>query len=138
MCDTTVHYIVLSSTVPTTPNVVIDGYTVSSTISSPATLPLGTTVILVCRISGIPHGLQTNYQWTCPNGPCQQTGYAGRKINNNIIAINITSISDGGTYTCNVTAEGNEASQRFQLNVNGQCKYSTECTTALLNTNSDL
>ena len=104
----------------TTTNVVIDGYTVNSTLNSPATLPLGTTVILVCRFSGIPHGLQTNYHWTCPNGPCQQTGYAGRKINNNIIAINITSTRDGGTYTCNVTAEGREASQQFQLNVTGQ------------------
>ena len=104
----------------TTTNVVIDGYTVNSTLNSPATLPLGTTVILVCRLSGIPHGLQTNYHWTCPNGLCQQTGYAGRKINNNIIAINITSTSDGGTYTCGVTAEGREASQQFQLNVNGQ------------------
>ena len=115
----------------TTPNVtvVIDEYTVNSTLNSTATLPLGTTVILVCRLSGIPHGLQTNYHWTCPNEPCQQRGYAGRKINNNIIAINITSIigiiltstSDGGTYTCTVTAEGREASQQFQLNVNGQC-----------------
>ena len=117
---------------PTNPNVVIDGYTVSSTLNSPATLPLGTTVILVCRISGIPHGLQTNYHWTCPNGPCQQTGYAGRKINNNIIAINITSTSDGGIYTCNVTAEGRGASQQFQLNVTGQCLQvhitSTVCT----------
>ena len=132
MCDTTVHYIVLSSTAPTTPNVVIDGYTVNSTLNSPATLPLGTTVILVCRISGIPHGLHANYHWTCPNEPCQRTGYAGRKINNNIIAINITSTSDGGTYTCNVTAEGNEATQQFQLNVNGQCLQvyitSTVCT----------
>ena len=116
----------------TAPNVVIDGYTVNSTFDSSATLPLGTTVILVCRISGIPHGLQTNYHWTCPNGMCQQTGYAGRKINNNIIAINITSTSDGGTYTCNVTAEGREGSQQFQLNVTGQCLQvhiiSTVCT----------
>ena len=133
MCDTIIHYIVLSSTGPTTPNVVIDGYTVSSTLNSTATLPLGTTIVLVCRISGIPHGIQTNYHWTCPNGPCQQTGYDGRKINNNIITINITSTSDGGTYTCNVTAEGTEeASQLFQLNVNGQCLQvhitSTVCT----------
>ena len=113
-------YVGTQSLTPTTPNVVIDGYTVSSTINSPATLPLGTTVILVCRLSGIPHGLQTNYHWTCPNGLCQQTGYAGRKINNNIIAINITSTSDGGTYTCSVTTEGREASQQFQLNVKGQ------------------
>ena len=104
----------------TTTNVVIDGYTVNSTHISPANLPLGTTVILVCRLSGIPHGLQTSYHWTCPNGPCQQTGYAGRKINNNIIAINITSASDEGTYTCTVTAQGREASQQFHLNVTGQ------------------
>ena len=73
-----------------------------------------------------------NYQWTCPNGPCEQAGYDGRKINNNIIAINITSTSDGGTYTCTVTAEGREASQQFQLKVNGQCLQvhitSTVCT----------
>ena len=104
----------------TTINVIIDGYWIRSTYSYSATLPIGTTIILVCRLSGIPYGLQTHYHWTCPNGPCQQTGYAGRKINNNIIAINITSTSDGGTYTCTVTAEGREASQQFQLNVTGQ------------------
>ena len=103
-----------------TPKVVIDGYTVSSTLNSPATLPLGTTLNLVCRLSGIPHGQQTTYTWTCPNTPCQQTGYAGRKINNNIIAINTTSTSDGGTYNCTVTAGGVEASQQFQLNVEGK------------------
>ena len=90
---------------------------VSSILNSPATLPLGTNLILVCRLSGIPHGQQTTYTWTCPNTPCQQTGYAGRKINNNIIAINTTSTSDGGTYTCTVTAGGVEASQQFQLKV---------------------
>ena len=95
----------------------IDGYTVNSTLNSPAILPLGTTLILVCRLSGIPHGQQTTYTWTCPNTPCQQTGYAGRKINSNIIAINTTSTSDGGTYTCTVTAGGVEASQRFHLEV---------------------
>ena len=103
-----------------TPKVVIDGYTVNSTLNSPATLPLGTTLILVCRISGIPHGQQTTYTWTCPNTPCQQTGYAGKKINSNIIAINTTSMSDGGTYTCTVTTGGMNASQQFQLNVTGK------------------
>ena len=107
--------------------VVIDGYTVSSTHKSPATLPLGTTLILVCRLSGIPHGQQTTYTWTCPNTPCQQTGYAGRKINNNIIAINTTSTSDGGTYTCTVTAGGMEASHQFQLNIVGKCIRANKC-----------
>ena len=100
--------------------VVIDGYTVNSTLNSPATLPLGTTLILVCTLSGIPYGQQTTYTWTYPNPTCQQTGYAGRKINNNIIAINTTSTSDGGTYTCTVTAGGVEASQQFQLDVTGK------------------
>ena len=81
----------------TTTNVVIDGYTVNSTLNSTATLPLGTTVILVCRLSGIPHA-----------------------INYLTIAINITSTRDGGTYTCYVTVEGREASQQFQLRVTGQ------------------
>ena len=128
----TPSYIIFPSAARNTPDVVIDGYTVNKTLDSTATLPLGTTVILVCRLSGIPQGLQTNYQWTCPNGPCQQTEHAGRKINNNIIAINITSTSDGGTYTCIVTAKGREASQRFQLNFSGQCLQvhitSTVCT----------
>ena len=117
---------------------VIDGYTVNSILNSPATLPLGTTVILVCRISGIPHGLQTNYHWTCPNEPCQQTGYAGRKINNNIIAINITSTSDGGTYICTVTAEGRgNTSQWFQLEVNGQCLQVHITSTVCVHTHGD-
>ena len=104
------------------PNVVIDGYTINSTLTSPATLPLGTSVLLVCRVSGIPHGLQsqTNYSWTCPNELCQQPGYAGRKINNNIIAINVTSTSDEGTYTCNVTTGETDYSKQFKLNVTGQ------------------
>nr|WNS50110.1 insulin-like protein receptor [Halisarca dujardinii] len=99
--------------------VVIDGYTVNSTLTSSATLPLGRTALLVCRVSGIPHGQQTSYQWTCPNQPCVQTGYAGRKISNNIIAINTTSTSDGGTYTCTVTAGGMKGRQDFGINVNG-------------------
>ena len=101
------------------PIVVIDGYTVGSTVNSSATLQLGTTLILVCRLSGIPHGQQTSFTWTCPNTPCQQTGNAGEKIRNKIIAINITSVSDEGPYTCTVTAGGIEASQHFTLNVNG-------------------
>ena len=102
------------------PTVIIDGYTVDAVKLSRVFLPLDTTIILVCRVSGIPHGILINYHWTCPNGPCQQTGYAGRQISNNILAINITSTRDGGTYTCKVTAEGREASQQFLFSVSGQ------------------
>ena len=58
---------------------VIDGYTVDSTQSSPASLPLGTALVLVCRVSGIPQR-QIKYNWTCPDGPCERPRYAGRKV----------------------------------------------------------
>ena len=85
--------------------VVIDGYTVGSTQSSPASLPLGTALVLVCRVSGIPQR-QIKYNWTCPDGPCECPGYVGRKVvNGNILAVNKTSDSDGGTYTCEVSRD---------------------------------
>ena len=120
-CVTVILYLTMYISVATDLlKVVIDGYTVNSTLNSPATLPLGITLILVCRLSGIPHGQQTTYTWTCPNTPCQQTGYAGRKINNNIIAINTTSTSGGERYTCTVTAGGMNGSEKFQLKVKGK------------------
>ena len=36
------------------------------------------------------------------------------------VAIHTTSTSDGGNYTCTVTAGGVKASQQFQLNVEGK------------------
>ena len=93
---------------------VIDGYTVGSTQSSPASLPLGTALVLVCRVSGIPQ-TQIKYSWTCPDGPCERPGYVGRKVvNGNILAVNITSDSDGGTYTCDVSR--NEADGGYSQN----------------------
>ena len=84
---------------------VIDGYTVDSTQSSPASLPLGTALVLVCRVSGIPQ-TQIKYNWICPDGPCERPEYVGRKVvNGNILAVNITSDSDGGTYTCEISRE---------------------------------
>ena len=108
-------------------NVVIDGYTVDSTQSSPASLPLGTALVLVCRVSGIPQK-QIKYNWTCPDGPCERPGYAGRKVvNGNILAVNITSDSDGGTYTCEVSRKEADGgySQNYTLNVSGQ--YTQQC-----------
>ena len=101
---------------------VIDGYTVNSTQSSPASLPLGTALVLVCRVSGIPQR-QIKYNWTCPDGPCERQGYVGRKVvNSNILAVNITSNSDGGTYTCEISREEVDGgySQSYTLSVSGQ------------------
>ena len=100
----------------------IDGYTVNRSFECQANLPLGTTIVLVCRVSGIPPNVTRNYTWTCPNEPCIQSGYEGRMIgdNLNVLAINITSMLDNGTYICNVTAEGcEEGSGKFHLKVTG-------------------
>ena len=86
-------------------------------------LEIGTQVILVCRVVGLPYGTPLNYTWTCPNGPCEVEGYYGRKVyNEHILAANAASIRDGGAYTCQVTAtRGQEATRSFSLNVTGMC-----------------
>ena len=106
---------------------VVDGYTVNSTQSSPASLPLGTALVLVCRVSGIPQR-QIKYSWTCPDGPCERPGYVGRKVvNNSMLAVNITSDSDGGTYTCEVSRVETDwgYSQNYTLKVSGQYTQQT-------------
>ena len=111
-----------------TPTVVIDGYTHNSTLTSGGSVLLGTQLILVCQVVGLPYGTPLSFTWTCPNGPCEVEGYYGRKIyNEHILAVNTTSTSDGGTYTCQVTATGGqEASGSFTLRVTGM-----SCTTAV-------
>ena len=107
--------------------VVIDGYTVDSTLSSRAKLPLGTALVLVCRVSGIPQR-QIKYNWTCPNGPCDRPECVGRKVvNGSILAVNITSVSDGGTYTCEVSRDEADGgySQNYTLIVSGQYTQQT-------------
>ena len=101
--------------------VVIDGYRHNTTLTSGDSVPLGTQIILVCRVVGLPYGTPLNCTWTCPNGPCEVEGYYGRKVyNEHILAVNTTSTSDGGTYTCQVTATGGQdATGSFTLRVNG-------------------
>ena len=94
--------------------IVIDGYTRSGILTSGDSVPLGTQLLLVCQVVGLPYGTPLSYTWTCPNGPCEVEGYYGRKIyNQHILAVNTTSTSDGGTYTCQVTATGDKMNQTF-------------------------
>ena len=99
----------------------IDGYTHSSTLTSGDSVPLGTQIILVCRVVGLPYGTPLSYTWTCPNGPCEVEGYYGRNVyNEHILAVNTTSTLAGGTYTCQVTATGGqEATGSFTLTFTG-------------------
>ena len=101
--------------------VVIDAYTHNSTLTSGDSVPLGTQLILVCQVVGLPYGTPLNYTWTCPNGTCEVEGYFGRKVyNEHILAVNTTFTSDGGTYTCQVTATGvQQVNASFTLNVTG-------------------
>ena len=102
---------------------VIDGYTHNSTLTSAAdSVSLGIQLMLDCQlVVDLPYKMLFNYTWTCPNGPCEVEGYYGRKIyDEHILVVNTTSTSDGGTYTCWVTATGGqEASESFTLNVTG-------------------
>ena len=108
---------------PESITVQIDGYAHNSTLTSGDSVPLGTQIILVCRVVGLPYGTPLSYTWTCPNGPCEVEGYYGRKVyNEHILAVNTTFTSDGGTFTCQVTATGGQkASGSFTLRVNGMC-----------------
>ena len=111
-----------------TVTVVIDGYTHNSTLTSGDSVPLGTQIILVCHVVGLPYGTPLNYTWTCPNGDCvpkvaegSDPYNYGRKIyNDSILAVNTTYASYGGTYTCQVTATGGqEATGSFNINITG-------------------
>ena len=86
-------------------SVCIDGYTHNTTLDSGETVQLGTTVILVCTVTGIPYGVQTSYRWTCPHGTCN--------IGSRILKIPLISTSDEGNYTCTVLADGISKSAVF-------------------------
>ena len=107
--------------------VTIASYTHNCTLTSKGSVPLGTQIILACRVVGLPYGTPLSYTWTCPNGPCEVEGYYGRKVyNEHILAVNTTSTSDGGTYTCQVTAKGGqETTGSFTMSVTGMCSVYT-------------
>ena len=101
--------------------VVIDGYTHNSTLTSGDSVPLGTQIILVCRVVGLPYGTPLSYTWRCPLGQCSFVGSSAGKIYNEyILAVNITFLSYAGAYTCQVTAhDKREVDGSFTLSVSG-------------------
>ena len=109
-----------------TVTVVIDGYTHNSILTSGDSVPLGTQIILVCRVVGLPYGTPLSYTWTClgfPHEQCEAENFYARTFyNKHILAVNITFTLAGGTYTCQVTATGGqEATGSFSLTVTGMC-----------------
>ena len=104
----------------------IDGYTHNSILISGDSVLLGTQIILVCQVVGLPYGTPLSYTWTCPNGDCifkaadgsSTYNYHRRIYNNNILAVN-TTYTYSGTHTCQVTARGQKATGSFNINITG-------------------
>ena len=81
--------------------VVIDAY------PNTAMVEQGTTLILVCRVVGVPSTTVLSYQWTCPGGYCNAGAvdpeWAARIQQGNILVVNVHRANDdNGNYTCTV------------------------------------
>ena len=80
--------------------VVIDAYPNTTTVEQ------GTTLILVCRVVGVPSTTVLSYQWTCPGGYCDAGAvdpeWAARIQQGNILVVNVRNGSDNGNYICDV------------------------------------
>ena len=114
--------LLITCPVPATVSLLIDGYTPVSVVDSPATLPLGSTLVLVARAVGLPHGTHYNYTWTYPNGSCNigQGDNPNRRTYHDRLLINILSPQDGGDYTCQVEGGGDQVTtSTFTLTVQG-------------------
>ena len=82
--------------------VVIDAY------PSTAMVEQGTTVVLACRVVGVPSATVLSYQWTCPGGSCDAGAvdpeWAAKVQQGNILVVNVRNGNDTGDYTCTVMA----------------------------------
>ena len=80
--------------------VVIDAY------PNTATVEQGNTLVLVCRVVGVPSTTVLSYQWTCPEGSCDAGAvdpeWAAKVQQGNILVVNVRNYNDTGGYTCTV------------------------------------
>ena len=80
--------------------VVIDAY------PNTAMVEQGTTLVLVCRVVGVPFTTVLSYQWTCPGGSCDAGAvdpeWAAKVQQDNILVVNMRNDRDTGGYTCAV------------------------------------
>ena len=70
----------------------------------------GTTLVLVCRVVGVPSTTVLSYQWTCPGGSCDAGAvdpeWAARIQQGNILVVNVRNGMDNSNWTCTVVAVG--------------------------------
>ena len=80
--------------------VVLDAY------PNTATVKQGSTLVLVCRVVGVPSTTVLSYQWTCPGGSCDAGAvdpeWAAKVQQGNILVVNVRRHDDGGSYNCTV------------------------------------
>ena len=85
---------------PTPHTVVIDAYPNTTTVEQ------GITLVLVCRVVGVPSTTMLSYQWTCPGGSCDagavDSEWAAKVQQGNILVVNVRNGNDTGGYTCTV------------------------------------
>ena len=99
--------------------VVIDAYPNTVTVEQ------GTTLVLVCRVVGVPSTTVLSYEWTCPNGSCNAQGidpeWAARIQLDNILVVNMRNSNDTGDYTCTVVGSNTQlASQTHSVTVTSE------------------
>ena len=115
----------LVSFVPAYFIVVIDAY------PSTAEVEQGTTLVLVCRVVGVPFTTVLSYQWTCPGGSCDAGAvdpeWAAKVQQGNILVVNVRNGNDAGDYTCTVVEEDSTTHQVavdvFTLSVASEYNY---------------
>ena len=82
--------------------VVIDAYPNNATVEQ------GTTLVLVCRVVGVPSTTLLSYEWTYPGGSCDAGAvdpeWAAKVQQGNILVVNMRNGKDTGNYTCTVMA----------------------------------
>ena len=89
-------------------------------------VPLGTTVVLVCRVGSIQDNSSASYEWSCPNSDCDiSTGTRGtprsRIVSGNTLTVNVVSKSDRGEYRCTVSEGGTTQTSSYDMTVAGEC-----------------
>ena len=100
-------------------SVLIDGYTTEGTLVSGDTVQLGTSIILVCSVSGASYDAETNFSWTCSTGECNVGNGVtpSSRAVGNVMMINVIFRCLGGCrYTCTVTTtSGARNSDTFRI-----------------------
>ena len=98
---------------------VIDAY------PNTAMVEQGTTLVLVCRVVGVPSTTVLSYQWTCPGGSCDARAvdpeWAAKVQQGNILVVNVRNGTDAGNYTCTVMDSSTQlASQTHSVTVTSE------------------